>query len=771
MTQDPRSIQNLNAVNVVIGDGARMIVFQDGQPIELPTRDELVAYAKAVQTRFARWADQPETPQPPLIQLSQDPERDPDAYIETQARPLPMRVAEFRPLGNEEEGQSKELLEALAESKRTFILGEPGSGKTTALERLAWVTATATLAHAQDGGRLRLPIFARLADFDPGDGRLIGILRRAFNQESQFTVNDTSLRLLLWAKDVDFVVLLDGLNELPKAHDDDGEVSLRNYLRDFPAHTVHLTCRTADFDEALQAPPNPLMAGAPIWSVQRLSDEIRYWDDDNGQSDVRDYLRRHLGNQAGKQLYERLRSDARLRDLARLPLFLWMFKESGAQGDLPRNRGELVRGFVRSRRMIQRIPKDLRPRAEKSLSALGWAMQQAEVLEIDGDILESTLKAVRGERSYSLDEMQVHLQACGLLIDLGNERYRLLHQFVQEYAAADALTVRADCAAELPRLAHNAWWRESCILALWLRPDLHRADYLQALMTDPAVDLRVRIAAADILANVGDPRFVARTVLWQGRSVRVIEPEMVAIPGGMATLGGADPDASNDELPQCRVPVAPFALAHYPVTNAEYRCFMEAGGYDDESLWTEAGRSWLRGEGKLDAESERQYRQVHQALRQDLEGVLAYLKEANPGITDQEMDTWRTLSTWDEDRFVQAYAGNVLGEQRREPYFWDDSRFNRDNQPVVGINWYEAVAYANWLSRVTGNAYRLPTEAEWEWAARRFDPDRQETSADRRYVWGKDWDPDRCNSALSRVAQTTPVGIYPQGATPDACTI
>ena len=89
-------------------------------------------------------------------------------------------------------------------------------------------------------------------------------------------------------------------------------------------------------------------------------------------------------------------------------------------------------------------------------------------------------------------------------------------------------------------------------------------------------------------------------------------------------------------------------------------------------------------------------------------------------------------------------------------YFWHDSRFNGRNQPVVGVNWYEAMAYAAWLARVTGKAYRLPTEAEWEWAARR---------SRRRYPWGDEWDPDRCNWRGSRLNRPNPVGVYPHGAT------
>jgi sulfatase modifying factor 1 len=52
------------------------------------------------------------------------------------------------------------------------------------------------------------------------------------------------------------------------------------------------------------------------------------------------------------------------------------------------------------------------------------------------------------------------------------------------------------------------------------------------------------------------------------------------------------------------------------------------------------------------------------------------------------------------------------------PRYWSDSRYNASNQPVVGVTWYDAKAYCKWLSEKEGKTYRLPTEAEWEKAAR-----------------------------------------------------
>jgi sulfatase modifying factor 1 len=63
-----------------------------------------------------------------------------------------------------------------------------------------------------------------------------------------------------------------------------------------------------------------------------------------------------------------------------------------------------------------------------------------------------------------------------------------------------------------------------------------------------------------------------------------------------------------------------------------------------------------------------------------------------------------------------AYFWRATGTQ--PPPFWTDPDFNQPQQPVVAVSWFEAVKYCDWLSAVSGRRYRLPTEAEWERAAR-----------------------------------------------------
>jgi formylglycine-generating enzyme required for sulfatase activity len=88
--------------------------------------------------------------------------------------------------------------------------------------------------------------------------------------------------------------------------------------------------------------------------------------------------------------------------------------------------------------------------------------------------------------------------------------------------------------------------------------------------------------------------------------------------------------------------------------------------------------------------------------------------------------------------------------------FWNDPKWNSPTQPAVGMAWWDAYAYAAWAGK------RLPTEAEWERAARGTDG--------RLWPWGDEWDPTRCNVRDGEYAGgPTPVGIYPTGASPVAC--
>jgi formylglycine-generating enzyme required for sulfatase activity len=143
--------------------------------------------------------------------------------------------------------------------------------------------------------------------------------------------------------------------------------------------------------------------------------------------------------------------------------------------------------------------------------------------------------------------------------------------------------------------------------------------------------------------------------------------DWIEIPGGSGTL---KTDESGVTL---QIPTERYWIAKYPLTNAQFAKFIEAGGYKTEKWWTEAGWQQRKSKG------------------------------------------WT------------------------EPRYWDDNKWNGSNQPVVGVSWYEAVAFCLWLSDTTGDKIMLPTEAQWQYAAQGTDG--------RDYPWGKEWDSQRCQNS------------------------
>ena len=97
------------------------------------------------------------------------------------------------------------------------------------------------------------------------------------------------------------------------------------------------------------------------------------------------------------------------------------------------------------------------------------------------------------------------------------------------------------------------------------------------------------------------------------------------------------------------------------------------------------------------------------------------------------------------------------------PLYWEDKNLNGPNQPVVGVTWDDAVAFCRWLTQVTGVTHQLPTEAQWEAAARGG-------LTGQPYPWGAEA-PDaggvfRANLRNDRTARdgflfTAPVGSFP----------
>jgi iron(II)-dependent oxidoreductase len=178
-------------------------------------------------------------------------------------------------------------------------------------------------------------------------------------------------------------------------------------------------------------------------------------------------------------------------------------------------------------------------------------------------------------------------------------------------------------------------------------------------------------------------------------------PGEVLVPGGPFTMGtSAEPWALDNERPAHARDVPGFFIDTVPVSNGEYLNFIADGGYTDPRWWAPEGWAYLR-EHSL----------------------------AAPQFWTREGGQW---------------LRRRFGVTEPVP----------PDEPVLHVNWYEADAYARWAGR------RLPTEAEWEKAAR-HDP---ATGRSRRYPWGDtDPTPDHANLG-QRHLQPAPAGSYPAGA-------
>jgi formylglycine-generating enzyme required for sulfatase activity len=308
---------------------------------------------------------------------------------------------------------------------------------------------------------------------------------------------------------------------------------------------------------------------------------------------------------------------------------------------------------------------------------------------------------------------------CGLLNRMGSGDIEFAHLSFQEFLAANHMLDR-DLAYK--KYLGNPWWKEALLLyagLMNLGMKKRSNDMIHEMLDDKAT-LRIQLLGAEALRDFQSSRreeavvqlakdklldiiksdaglqerFNAGEILGGlgDTRINILKPAMVEIPAGEFIRGSNE---SDDEKPVRKIYIDAFEIGNYPVTNLEFKAFVDDKGYDNKELWTPEGWQWRKEE-------------------------------------------------------------NIS-----EPGLWHDRKWNGPNLPVVGVSWYEASAYVEWLSRKTGSRYILPSEAQWEKAGR--------GSADFLYPWGEEWQADRCNSDECGLDHTSPVGIFPLGAGPYGC--
>lgn len=212
---------------------------------------------------------------------------------------------------------------------------------------------------------------------------------------------------------------------------------------------------------------------------------------------------------------------------------------------------------------------------------------------------------------------------------------------------------------------------------------------------------------------------------------------LLAATGGMA-------GAADDRIPvppTIDIPAGPFlAGSDGAERETAYRLDSAAYGHDRtrEQGWYDRERPRQRAETRAYAIARTPITNAQYA---------AFVAATGRPAPDVDAGTWAGYG------LVHPYA-------RTRRHAWRDGRppSGRGEHPVVLVSHADARAYAAWLSQRTGKTWRLPTEFEWEKAARGADG--------RLFPWGDRFDPDRLNSHDRGPFDTTPVGRHPRGASP-----
>jgi formylglycine-generating enzyme required for sulfatase activity len=722
----------------------------------------------------------------------------------------------------------EELFNSLTEN--LLILGDPGSGKSTSLALLAVIAARKNLSDASQKTPIKINVSSFQAEsrIDEIANILMTIneLDIAYKRsESEGTkLRDYLRKRILEGR---ALILIDGLDEI-KEHSIHRFFKCINHLVNLNiGNQFIVTCRKFDYRQTkarvLKVPIKREVEILPY----NLSDKRAYIDRWYNAATL--CGRFTYAEAAGLSTALKLEINfPDLADLADLPLLMTLLTViHSEEGKLPDTRAVVCSRAIKY--MLADSAQWRRRNAGEGTIATGPILSLAiKVAHYIHDLEENSeatnhsngitkeivndfskqicdLLLIPEFEQEALDPGEIArklLQSHGLLLEVDSGIYRFSHRYFQEFLAGQYYSQGAHPAKAMEK-ANSLHWREPFrlmaslaghegenlyyilrfIRALSLSEDViprqlsgemlseigkrrlmirdfgfiadsrlggdpelnglwnKLRDQIASLAVDPETNLLDRYRAGVTLGLLGDIRFLHEDGTVLGPWLQTVEIKPTSRKIGTDRISQLDQLNSGEAR---AVQFKKFWIGKFLVTNLQYGEFIADNGYTNPVYWKSLrALGWLRGEISVTDE-----------LRDHW--ISTVYEHHEKEIRDGEIST-STLEDEAERRIAP----------RQFPFYWNDRRFNQPNQPVIGINYWEATAYCEWATQKAHTAgildpvmkVCLPTEFEWECACRQRNDDRV-------YPWGNLWKEEKAHvsSNLLNIRQPAPVGIYEPNA-------
>lgn len=672
-------------------------------------------------------------------------------------------------------GEPVPLIKILQAHSGVIILGDPGAGKTTFLKYLA--VRLARGEGVQIGMDDYLPILLPLAAFanalQTNDIRLDDFIAEYFaGIGSDLPIGPMINEALKVGR---ALILLDGLDEVR-------DLNMRNTVVErvvdfFAFHRREgnkfvLTSRVVGYRAVRPSAEDLVECTIVDFEEDEIEEFVTHWTSAlEKQAQGHTSVAQADAEADRRELLDSIQQNPGVRQLASTPLLLTILALMKRQGiSLPERRVQLYDQYVttllstwnRARSLSGRAPgRDIDEiQTVRILAPLALWMHEISpgVGLVGREDMRRKLEELFMERGDSsphqaarqfLTDVREH---AALLLERGPGEYGFIHLTFEEYLAAVALALKgqgnpAPIIETLSAHVGEQAWREVTLLTigyLGIRQQLPKVagDVVEALVDNkPGPPGEAVVLAGDAVLDTwpGGVPMQSRDHVIQSLVATMqdgaIRPELRRHAGLLlGRLGWRPGDLDRyaeisagvyqagikkeaKEIPYM------YFIGKYPVTNIQYARFVKEDGYQERDYWSNDGWEWRTG--KYDSRT--------------LEAV---------------------VHDWLEHRPLP---------KRNTPYYWHNIELSNPIVPVVGVSWFEAEAYCNWLAKKIvavpdGYTIRLPHDDEWERAAR--------GTNGIEYPWGEGfdkhaantWDSDATGTGLGG---TTAVCTFPQGTSPD----